>query len=297
MMKPASFTYKRAESLEEVFELLEEHMDEAKIIAGGQSLVPMMNMRLARPAYLIDINNVKGLDYIREENGRIHIGALTRQCDLEQSPLLKEKCPIIPHGVTKIGHYSIRQRGTLGGSLVHADPSAELPVLASLFNANIHIASSEEQRTVPATEFFITIYTTDLMPTEIVTAVDFPVMDPHEGWSYQDFTRRVGDFAIVSVAVTVKLDQEEKVENMRMVIGGAETIPFNLQEMLQSYIGKKADDEWLTSLAEEAVSMLEPGSDIHASEEDRRELLHVLIPKAVKEAIQRAEQKGDRVHG
>ncbi|MEB3100819.1 FAD binding domain-containing protein [Ferviditalea candida] len=288
-MKPARFSYSRPEQLKELFELLDRHADSAKIIAGGQSLVPMMNMRLARPEVLIDINRLTDLSYIVRKEERIEIGALTRQSDIEGSELLKEACPILPFAVGKIGHYAIRQRGTIGGSVVHADPSAELPVIASLLDANIHIASSEGERTVPAEEFFVTIYTTDLLPMEVVTSIDFPVLEAGEGWAYRDFTRRAGDYAIVSVGATMKLDEQGQVNRMRLALGGVQDIPHNVKSLLDPYLDAVPDKEWMHYLVEEITSELDANSDIHASSEDRIELLKVLIPAAVDDALQRAK--------
>lgn len=288
-MKPARFSYSRPERLEELFELLDRYADSAKIIAGGQSLVPMMNMRLARPEFLIDINRLTDLNDIVSKQERVEIGALTRQADIEKSELLKELCPVLPFAVSKIGHYAIRQRGTIGGSVVHADPSAELPVIASLLDAHIHIASSEGERTVPAEEFFVTIYTTDLLPSEIVTSIDFPIMEAGEGWSYRDFTRRVGDYAVVSVGTTMKLDEQGRVNRMRLVLGGVQDIPYNLKSILDPYLDAVPDEAWIQSLVEEITSDLEVNSDIHASSEDRIELLNILIPAAVHEAVQRTK--------
>lgn len=292
-MKPAKFSYERPQQLEDVFKLLETYADDAKIIAGGQSLVPMMNMRLARPSHLIDINHLEELSYIRRVKDDIEIGALTRQHEMEESSLFKDLCPIIPYAVSKIGHYSIRQRGTVGGSLVHADPSGELPVMATLLDAVFHIGSSEGMRISTAEEFFVTIYTTDLMPTELVTSIKFPILIKGEGWSYQEFSRRAGDYAMVSAGSTVQLNELGKVEKIRLVIGGSEMIPYHPRDLLASFTGVKPDEKWMKSLTDEIISQLEPSSDIHASAEDRLELLQILIPKSLQESLRRAGQRGE----
>lgn len=292
-MKPASFSYHRPQGLDEAFQLLDTYADEAKIIAGGQSLVPMMNMRLARPGHLIDITRLPELNQIQLQGDRIRIGALCRQIELENSPILQQQNPLIPYTVSKIGHYAIRQRGTIGGSLAHADPAAELPLMAALFNATLEISSSEGTRSVLAEEFFITIYTTDLLPTEILTAVEFPILQRNEGWSYLEFSRRAGDYAIVSVASTLRLDEQGQVADMRMALGGVEAIPFNAGSLIASYLGEKPTALWMRSLADEVTAQLEPNTDIHATQEDRIELLHLLIQQSLQQSLARIGQRGD----
>lgn len=288
-MKPASFRYQRPESLDELLQLLDQYSDEAKIIAGGQSLVPMMNMRLARPDLLIDMNRIKELSYIKYEEERFIIGALTRQTELEQSELLLHHCPILPFAVHKIGHFAIRQRGTIGGSLAHADPSAELPVMAVLLDATLHITSMEGERCVQADQFFVTIYTTDLMPNEVIKAVELRPLEADEGWSYKDFARRTGDFAIVSVGCVLKLDENGRVSSLRMVIGGVDAVPYLLQDEIQEFAGREPDVAFIGELTETITGLLEPGSDIHASAEFRIDLLKVLIPDAIREAVGRID--------
>lgn len=289
-MKPARFVYHRPQRLEEALRLLEGYGAEAKIIAGGQSLVPMMNMRLARPEHLIDINHldeIKGIELVGEH---VKVGALTRQYEVEQSLVLKRTCPIIPYAIGKIGHYAIRQRGTVGGSLAHADPAAELPVLAVLLGAKMHVRSSEGPRIVDAKDFFTTIYTTTLQPHEILTAVDFPILLPGEGWAFQEFSRRAGDFAIVSVAVTMVLDQNHRVKHMRVALGGVDTVPYDAGDLLKDVVGEFPTAKWMDAIGSKLAMQTEPGSDIHATTDDRRDLLRVLVPKALSEALLRAEK-------
>ncbi len=291
-MKPAAFVYHRPHSLTEVFELLDTHMDDAKIIAGGQSLVPMMNMRLVRPQHLIDINEVPEMNEIELLDNTIKIGALTRQIEIENSQIIQQNSPIISYATKKIGHYAIRQRGTIGGSLVHADPSAELPLMAALFNSDIALVSSDETRVVSAREFFLTIYTTDIMPNEMLSHIEFPLMRADEGWSYVEFSRKTGDFAIVSVGNTLQLDQDGSVSHIRLALGGIESIPFNASDLVEGFIGEQPNEAWIEALAHEVVSQTEPQSDIHASAEDRSELLSMLIKKALNESISRVRKGG-----
>ncbi|MCF8565048.1 xanthine dehydrogenase family protein subunit M [Alicyclobacillus tolerans] len=292
-MKPANFSYHRPSNLDEALKLLDTYPDEAKVIAGGQSLVPMMNMRLARPEYLIDINDLKDLSFIRKAGDWIEVGALTRQAELEASALLKEFCPIVPEAIRHVGHYAIRQRGTVGGSIAHADPSAELPLLAVLLRAQMAITSSEGTRTASAEEFFVTIYTTDLLPTELVTQVSFPVLGPKQGFSYQEFSRRAGDFALVSAGSVLTLDDEGKVVDLNLAVAGADAIPLNVRDKVASFCGEKPDENWIKSVSQAAIEGLEPDSDLHATAQDRLEWLELLIQRALKESLVRVQTRGD----
>lgn len=288
-MKPASFQYKQPKGQVELLKLLGELGDDAKIIAGGQSLVPMMNMRLARPEIIIDINQISELDYIRRKGNRVEIGTLTRQMKLEESELLKEYCPVLPFAVSKIGHYAIRQRGTVGGSIAHADPSAELPLMALLLDSHIHIISENGERLVPAEEFFISIYTTELMPDELLKSIDFRLLEKNERWAYQDFTRRAGDFSIVSVGCLLQMDENKKVTRLRVVVGGVDIIPRVFQEELKEHIGMKLNEHILSNITETIIDDLDPNSDLHATAEYRIDLLRKMIPDTIKKAYEKNE--------
>ncbi|MCB0008111.1 MAG: FAD binding domain-containing protein, partial [Anaerolineales bacterium] len=206
-MKPAPFAYKAPETLSETLVLLREHGDEGKLLAGGQSLIPVMNFRLAQPAVLIDLNNVAGLaDIWRDETGHLHIGSMVRQRRLERDALVAECAPLITATMPYIAHPQIRNRGTIGGSLAHADPAAELPVIAVTLGAQLKLQSSSGERWVAAEDFYIGLFTTDLQPEEIVTEIVLPPQPPRSGWSIQEISRRHGDYAIVGVATHVQLD-------------------------------------------------------------------------------------------
>jgi CO/xanthine dehydrogenase FAD-binding subunit len=295
-MKPASFTYHRPRELDEALSLLDSHLEHAKIIAGGQSLVPMMNMRLARPAHLIDINDIGSLSYIRKTENRLHIGALARHTNLEHSVVLKEFCPIIANAAHHIGYPAIRERGTIGGSLANADPAGELPIMATLFNASITITSQAGTRIVPACEFFRTIYTTDLQPNELLTEVDVPLMNPADGWSYQEFSRRSRDFALAAVGTILSLDENNKVSNVQIALGGTKSIPVNVSPSLEKFLGATPDAAWMREITRSATAELELDSDVHATAEDRLEWQQVLIKKSLQESLQRANQ-GKREDG
>lgn len=291
-MKPASFTYHRPRQISEAMNLLETYGDDAKVIAGGQSLVPMMNMRLARPAHLVDINELSDLNYIRRTGDQLHIGALTRQADLERSGVLRAFCPIIPAAVRHIGHYAIRQRGTIGGSLAHADPSAELPLMATLLDANFTIISYGGARVASAGEFFVTIYTTDMLPTEILTEVEFPVLGMDDGWSYQEFSRRTGDFALVSAATVLNLDAMGRVQHIRMALGGTESVPVSVTQVANEYCGEMPTEAWISAVAGAVTEGLELNSDLQGTAEDRLDWLQGLVRKSLKESLHRLSRGG-----
>lgn len=291
-MKPTQFTYHRAKTLNEALELLVTYPDEAKVIAGGQSLVPLMNMRLARPGHLIDINDIQELSYIRQEGDTIKVGALTRHAELEQSPLLRESCPILPVAVHHIGHYAIRKRGTLGGSIAHADPTAELPLISCLLNAELTLTSSSGERHVRAQDFFLSIYTTDLMPDELLTAVAFPVLSPTAGWSYQQFSRRAGDFAIVSAATVLALNTDGTVSSLRITLGGADFTPLNRD--VTEYLGELPSETWMRSVTNAVLTDLDPESDLHATAADRLDWLRVLVEQSLEESLKRLSMGGIR---
>lgn len=291
-MKPANFTYHRPRELEEALHLLESLADEAKVIAGGQSLVPMMNMRLARPTHLVDINDLPGLDSIRKTEDALQIGALVRQADLEQSSLLRESCPIVAEAIRHIGHLAIRERGTIGGSLVHADPAAELPLMAALFDANLTIAALDGTRVVSAEQFFITIYTTDMLPHELLTQVEFPLMNSQDGWSYQEFSRRRGDFAIVSAATILALDNTGKVKQLRMALGGVDLTPLNVSGSLDVFLGMQPDEAWMEAVTNHVTRGLDLNSDLHGSAEDRQEWLEHLVMRSLKQSLERINVEG-----
>jgi carbon-monoxide dehydrogenase medium subunit len=202
-MKPPALDYLRADTVADAVEILALHGDVAKVLAGGQSLVPLLNLRFARPDVLVDVNRLHDLAAIEVRTGspnELVVGALTRHRDLEQSPLVGQLCPVLREGTHHIGHFQIRNRGTVGGSIAHADPAAELPLVATLLDASIDIGSSDGNRTVAASDFFKGYWTTTLEPNELVTHLRFPLVPPGSPWYFREFARRSGDFAILAVA-------------------------------------------------------------------------------------------------
>jgi carbon-monoxide dehydrogenase medium subunit len=288
-LKPAKFEYHKPETLEEALALLSEYGDEARIIAGGQSLVPMMNMRLAQPGHLVDINNIEGLSYIRANNGSVEIGALTRHRQIEESSLLVQACPPMPAAARNIGHYGLRARGSIGGSLALADPSAEFPLMAMLLNAEISALSAAGSRSILARDFFVSVFTTSLEPVEIVTQISLRALERNEGWGFRWLARRSGDYAIVNAAATLALNGAGQIDRIAMALGGVGATPLRLSELEQESRGKAVGGDWAREIAAQAAAQIEPESDKNASAEYRKELIEVLLGAALEDALSRIE--------
>lgn len=292
-MKPASFDYYRPESLDEALQLLNQHGMEGKVIAGGQSLVPILNLRLASPECLIDINRLKELDYIRVDGDCLKIGGLTRQRDLERSPLINEHVPLLTEAAQHIGYIQTRNRGTVGGSLVHADPSAELPLTFLALEAKAVIRCLEAERVVPITDFFITYLTVDMQPDELLTEVQIPLEGLPKGYAFQEFSRRHGDFALVAVACLVDIDQEDRITACKLAIGGINAVPVLIEEAPSISQGKRLSAELLEKVSECVREHADPDDDLHGTREYRTHLAQVLTKRALIQAYQRAQGKGD----
>lgn len=287
-MKPPKFEYYKPATLEEALNLLEEAGDDGKIIAGGQSLVPIMNMRLASPKCLIDINGLEELSYIKNEDNTLKIGTLTRQSDVEQSEMVANVCGLLAEAITQIGHVQTRNRGTIGGSIVHADPSAELPLALLTLNGSVQITSKDEVRTVAAEDFFITYLTTDIMPTEVLTEVTIPLMEEKSGYSFQEIARRHGDFALVAAACHMTVDDEGLITAVRLALGGVEAIPLLIGDAEDILTGEQLSDSLLAQVTESVEMESDPESDLHASSEYRTHLAKVLTKRVLTQAYERA---------
>lgn len=286
-MKPAAFSYHRPSSLEEALERLAQ-CEGAKVIAGGQSLGPMMNMRLATPSDLIDLNDLTEFAFIRDRGDALEIGALTRHHQVEEAPLVRQRCPLLAQAARTIGHYAIRQRGTLGGSLAHADPAAQLALVSVTLGAQIDVISVRGKRTIPASEFFLSVMATALEPDEIILSVRFPVVQPQEGTSYQMFSRRHGDFAIVAVAATATL-REGRVAALRIGVAGTGPVPVTQEEVAGHYIGEPANGDWTTELAYAVRNAVQPEDDARIPAVYRRELTVTMVERALNQALANAE--------
>jgi len=287
-MKPAPFVYFDPATLEEAVSLLEEQGGEAKLIAGGQSLMPLLNMRLARPAAVIDLNRIEGLSYVREDDGWLAIGAMTRQREIERSELVQRRQPVL-HAATKlIAHPQIRNRGTIGGSLAHADPAAEYPALALALGAQVRATGPRGTRTVEADDFFVTYLTTALEPSEVVTEVRVPALAERTGWSFLELSRRHGDFALAGVVATLTL-AAGSIADARIAVFGVAATPLRATAAEEAVRGERASEQLFAAAGQAASGAVEDGlSDIHASAEYRKHLVSVLTKRALAEAASRA---------
>lgn len=292
-MKPASFDYFAPATVEEALSHLAEYGYDAKVLAGGQSLVPMMNFRLVQPSILVDLNNIPDLAFIRPaENGGLRIGAMTRHRQVEKDPLVAERMPLIHECMPHIGYPQIRNRGTFGGSLSHADAAAELVTASVALEGRIRIRNQDGERWVPAEEFFIGLFATVLEPQDLLVEIELPPMPAHSGWSMMEVARRRHDFALVGVAAVVTLDDDGRCRKARMVFLSAGDGPVVAQRAADLLQGQAPDDEAIRAAAEMAAhEEIDPGSDIHASADFRRRLANVLGRRALKEAFQRASAR------
>ena len=291
-MKPAPFKYFAPGTLEEALTHLAEYGDEAKILAGGQSLVPTMNFRLAQPAVLIDLNRVEELFYIKTENSAgLKIGAMTRHQELEYSKLILEKSPLLRETMPHIAHPQIRNRGTIGGSLAHADPAAELPAVMLALDAEFLLRGQKAERTIAAKEFFLDLFFTALEPEELIVEITLPSLPKNSGWAFREIARRHGDFALVGVAAVVTLDQKSQCEQTRIVLMSVGNGPVEAVQAQQALIGQKPTPEAIRAAAETAAEKdIDPPGDMHASVDYRRHLAKVLTEQALTEAFERASK-------
>ena len=288
-MKPAPFDYIAATSLDMAAASLAEGGDDAKIIAGGQSLVPLLNFRLLRPSILVDINRIESLSYITETATDVHVGALTRHYQLETSPVIAQHLPVLSCAMTHVAHLAIRNRGTIGGSLAHGDPAAELPMVALLLNAELHITSISGTRTIAARDFFLDALTVDLAAGEIVTEIVLPKLPPRTGWGFAEVARRHGDFALAAVAATFTLHAGVIVD-ARIALTGVNRRVLRAAQA-ESLLTGQALTPSLSGQAVEAVrAAIEPETDLHASADYRRHLAGVLTGRALAAAWRRANE-------
>ena len=288
-MKPAPFEYHVPDSIDQALALMHEHADAAKILAGGQSLVPAMNFRVAQPSMLIDLNRVKELSYVREDGECLRIGAMTRERTLEFDAQIARRSPLLHEAAPNIAHPQIRNRGTIGGSIVNADPAAELPVLMVASNARLKAQNVSGERWIDANDFFVGMFTTALQPDEILVEIEIPFMSPRTGWSFMEVAPRAGDYALMGVACLAALDENGKCSHAKLVYLNAGDGPVEARESAQSLTGEQLNDELITSAAEHASeSEITPFGNVHTSPEFQRHLAKVLTRKALKQAIERA---------
>jgi len=260
---------------------------DVKLLAGGQSLVPMMNFRLARPDHLIDLNDLSELDHVRVSNGSIEIGALTRHHRVATDFEIRAALPVLAHGAASIGHFAIRQRGTLGGSLAHADPAAQLPLLALALDAELLCKSDAGERAVRANDFFQSIMTTALAPNEILVGVRFAKLPPRTGWGLEIFSQRQGDFAIVAVVALLTLDEAGSIAQLRLAAGGIAATPVRFDEVTAQFTGRPPNENWSDALADAVQNACEI-EETRIPAVFRKELVHALTRRAAAAALQRA---------
>ena len=291
-MKPPPFEYYAPTTIEEALDHLAEHGYDAKPLAGGQSLIPMMNFRLAQPSVLVDLNNISELSYIRpDENGGVLVGAMTRHKIVGSDPLIAKQIPLVHEAIPNIGTSQVRTRGTFGGSLSHADPSAELVAVSVALDAQLKVRSQKGERWVPAGEFFIGSFTSALEPEELLVEINLPNLPERSGWSLMEVARRHNDFALVGVAAVVTLNENGNCKIARMAFLSAGDRPMEAHQAAELLKGQAPTVEVILAAAEKAASAdIDPGGDIHATAEFRRHLANVLTRRALDEAFKRARE-------
>ena len=293
-MKPAPFEYRAPESVEAALGLLQASGGEAKLLAGGQSLVPAMNFRLVQPAMLIDLNRIEELRYVRAgSDGGLRIGAMTRERQLEDDPLIASNAPLLAEAMPHIAHPQIRNRGTIGGSLANADPAAELPVIMVALQARIRLRSASQERWVAAKDFFTGLFSTALAEDEMLVEIELPASPPRTGWAFTEMAPRAGDYALMGVAALVTLDAKGKCVRARLVYLNAGEGPVEAAQAGQLLEGSGINDESAESAAVMASQKeIQPFGNVHASPEYQRHLARVLTRRAVLLAADRARTGG-----
>jgi CO/xanthine dehydrogenase FAD-binding subunit len=283
-LKPPPFEYSDPRSLDEAVAVLAECGDDGKVLAGGQSLVPLLNFRLARPALLVDVNRVQELAYVRRQGGRLLIGALCRQARLEQSPVAREGWGLLRDALKLVAHPQIRNRGTVGGSAAHADPAAELPVALTCLDARFRARSVRGERVLGAEEFFVTHLTTALEPDELLVEVEVPPLPDGTGHAFEEYSRRHGDFALGGAAVLYAKDGDGACREARVTLLAAADAPVRALEVEQALAGQTLDDGLAAEAARMAVRGIEPTGDIHGSSSYRRRLIEAMVRRALMKA-------------
>ena len=283
-MKPAKFDYHAPTSLDDAVALLQRYGGDAKILAGGQSLMPLLNFRLSRPAALVDLNRIASLAYIREENGQVRLGAMTRQRTIEFSPVVARRLPLLSEATKWVGHLPIRTRGTIGGSIAHADPSAEYPAVLTALEGEVVASGPKGERVVKAKDLFLTYLTTSLESDEVLSEIRLPVMPMGAGFALEEFARRHGDFAIVAIAALVVPDAT-RCKQARLATAGAGPVPLRLRAAEEILERDGVTDVAIDAAARRAAELVSPDSDIHASADYRRHLTMVLTRRALKRAL------------
>jgi len=287
-MKPPRFHYSAPQMLDEALALLDQNSEDTKVLAGGQSFVPILNMRLASPSYIVDINHIDELHYIEQEDGYLAIGATARQRQVERSVLVQEKHPLLVEVIKHIGHMQIRNRGTVVGSVAHADPAAELPALLTCLNGEVLVHSIYGERVIKAEEFFTGYLSTAIEPGEMLTEVRFPLIAPEAGWAFLEFARRSGDYALVGSAAVLNPTADDHCMSARIAYLGIAGAPIRGYDVEAAIVGTALDEAAL-NVAAEASSMLvsDDMGDVHATVEYRRVLTGELTKRVLRTAWER----------
>jgi carbon-monoxide dehydrogenase medium subunit len=287
-VKPAPFKYLAAHSRQEALDALRQYGAEAKVLAGGQSLVPLLAMRLARPAVIIDLNRAPDLAFIRSTTTGLTIGAMTRQRTVEGDVMVAARTPLLAESLRWVGHPQIRTRGTIGGSLAHADPAAELPAVAEVLGMRFVLASTRGERVLDAKRFFLGYLTTALEADELLTQARVPAQPPDAGWAFLEVARRHGDFALVGVAALVRLDDDGRCAEARLAFTGVGSGPVRVRQAEAAIAGKRITEATAAEAGRAVESAVDPDSDIHASAQYRRHVAGVLAARALMSAARRA---------
>jgi CO/xanthine dehydrogenase FAD-binding subunit len=289
-VKPAPFDYLAPRQVDEALLGLRQHGLDAKLLAGGQSLVPLLNMRLTRPKIIIDLNGISGLDHIRESAQGITIGAMARQSKVERTSIVRDKCPLLAEAIRHIGHLAIRHRGTIGGSLVHADPAAELPAVALALDAKFEVISDGASRVLAAQEFFLDYLTTAVAPDEMLRQILFPTPPPQAGYALQEMARRHGDFAVAGAVAIVQLNADGRIADPRVALFGVAPTALRARSVEQELAGQTPSDRLIADATARLAGALDPPSDIRASSAYRKRAAAVLTARALTQAIQRCSR-------
>jgi len=288
-MIPAAFDYHRPNTLDEALKLLKQHGDGAKVLSGGMSLLPMLKLRLASFAHLVDINRVPGLDYIKEEKGTLRIGAMTRQAALERSDLIKSKYPILADATSLIADPLVRNRGTVGGNVANGDPGNDQPAIMIALGAT-YVVQGGKERTIAANQFYKGLYDTALARNEILTEIRIPAPPPKSGGAYTKLKRKTGDFAVAAAAVQLTLNAKGAVERCGIALTNADLTPVEASDAMKFLAGKTPDDKTIMEAAKLAAAKSSPSADRRGSVEYKKEMARVLTARALKKAVQRAGQ-------
>ena len=287
-MKPAAFIYHRPASLDEALALLDQLGPQARLLGGGQSLGPMLNLRLARPEHVIDLNDLTEFAYVRESGDMVEVGGLTRHYQLADSAYLRKHCPLLTQATRTIGHYAIRQRGTLGGSLANADPAAQLALVAVALDARITVVRLGSRREIAARDFFLAAMTTVLEPQELLLSVQFPKFKAGEVSAFRMFNRRHGDFAVVAVAATLAVENGQ-VQRLRLALSGIAPAPQRMDAVTCQFEGCRADAEWAHDVALAVAEAVRPDEDERVPANYRRELAHSLSLRTLMRTLEKLE--------